>query len=131
MLRIGAVAKQTGLGIETVRFYEREGLISKPSRTSSGYRQYPETVVKQLRFIQHAKNLGFSLKEIAELISLKNSTESNCTGIKLAAQARLDDIQNKIDALERMKQSLLPLLQQCQSDKPISDCPILNNLDSN
>lgn len=128
MLRIGAVAKQSGIGIETVRFYEREGLISTPARTASGYRQYPESIIKQLRFIQHAKTLGFSLKQIGELITLKNSRNANCKSVKQAAQDKLDDIQEKIDALENMKAALAPLIDKCQSTDPINDCPILNAL---
>ena len=129
MLRIGEVAKNSHVGVETVRFYEREGLISMPKRSVSGYRQYSESVIKQIQFIQHAKTLGFSLKEIRELIKLKNTRDARCKSIKATAKAKIADIQEKIDALERMKIALQPLVAQCKSSDPISDCPILNALD--
>ena len=129
MLRIGEVAKNSHVGVETVRFYEREGLISLPKRSVSGYRQYSESVIKQIQFIQHAKTLGFSLKEIRELIKLKNTRDARCKSIKATAKAKIADIQEKIDALERMKIALQPLVAQCKSSDPISDCPILNALD--
>ena len=129
MLRIGEVAKNSHVGVETVRFYEREGLISLPKRSVSGYRQYSESVIKQIQFIQHAKTLGFSLKEIRELIKLKNTRDARCKSIKATAKAKIADIQEKIDSLERMKIALQPLVAQCKSSDPISDCPILNALD--
>lgn len=129
MLRIGEVAKKSYVGVETVRFYEREGLITLPKRTVSGYRQYPESVIKQIQFIQHAKTLGFSLKEIGELIKLKNTRDARCTSIKETAKAKITNIQEKIDALERMKIALQPLIARCRASDPISDCPILNALD--
>lgn len=129
MLRIGEVAKKSHVGVETVRFYEREGLIAQPKRTVSGYRQYSESVIKQIQFIQHAKTLGFSLKETGELIKLKSSRNARCTSIKAKAVAKITDIQEKIDALERMKTALEPLVARCKSSDPISDCPILNALD--
>lgn len=129
MLLIGEVAKKSQVGVETVRFYEREGLIGLPERNGSGYRQYSESVIKQIQFIQHAKTLGFSLKEIGELIKLKSTRGARCKSIKLTAKAKIADIQEKIDALERMKTALEPLVAQCKSSDPISDCPILGVLD--
>jgi len=129
MLRIGEVAKKSYVSVETVRFYEREGLIALPKRNGSGYRQYPESVIKQIQFIQHAKTLGFSLKEIGELIKLKSTRDARCTSIKAKAKAKITDIQEKIDALERMKSALQPLVAKCKSLDPISDCPILNAFD--
>lgn len=129
MLRIGEVAKKSHVGVETVRFYEREGLIALPKRNVSGYRQYSESVIRQIQFIQHAKTLGFSLKEIGELIKLKSTRDARCKSIKATAKAKITDIQEKIDALERMKAALQPLVAQCKSSDPISDCPILNSLD--
>ena len=129
MLQIGEVAKKSHVGVETVRFYEREGLIALPKRNVSGYRQYSESVIKQIQFIQHAKTLGFSLKEIRELIKLKSTRDARCKSIKSTAKAKIADIQEKIDALKRMKTALEPLVAQCKSSDPISDCPILNALD--
>jgi MerR family mercuric resistance operon transcriptional regulator len=129
MLRIGEVANKSHVGVETVRFYEREGLIALPKRNVSGYRQYSESAIKQIQFIQHAKTLGFSLKEIRELIKLKSTRDTRCKSIKSTAKAKIADIQEKIDALKRMKMALEPLVAQCKSSDPISDCPILNALD--
>lgn len=129
MLQIGEVAKRSGIGVETVRFYEREGLIPIAERSASGYRRYPESVVKKLLFIQHAKTLGFSLKEIGELILLRNSPNADCSGIKSRAIAKMAEIQSKIDALEKMKAALQPLISQCESNSSVNECPILNALD--
>ena len=129
MLRIGQVAKESGVGVETVRFYESEGLITRPGRSASGYRQYSAAIIDQIKFIQHAKKLGFSLKEVGELVELKNTPGARCDKVKVTAIAKIADIQEKIDALEQIKTALLPLVDQCISAAPISDCPILNALD--
>ena len=126
MLRIGQVAKKVMLGVETVRFYESEGLIELPKRNVSGYRQYPESIIKQIQFIRQAKSLGFSLKEVGELIKLKKTPNARCNGVKAAAVGKIADIQKKIDALERMKEALQPLVARCRPSEPICDCPILN-----
>lgn len=125
MLLIGEVAKKSGIGIEAVRFYERSGLIPTPKRSPSGYRRYSESVIKQIQFILRAKQLGFSLNEIGELITLKNAPDSTCQNIRKTAQAKVADIQHKIDALEKIKALLTPLIDQCQSASSIDDCPIL------
>ena len=129
MLRIGEVAKISGVSVETVRFYERERLIPKPTRSSSGYRQYPKTAIKQVQFIQHAKVLGFSLKDIGELISLKTTPGTTCQTIRTKAQTKIDEIKLKIVALEKMKEALLPLIEKCPSTSPVSECPILRVVD--
>ena len=129
MLRIGQLAKESGVGVETVRFYENQGLIGSAGRSASGYRQFPASTVKQIRFIQQAKKLGFSLQEIGELINLKNTPDTNCAEVKISARAKIEDIQGKIDSLERIKTTLQPLVDRCKSADPISDCPILNALD--
>ena len=128
MLRIGQVAKKSNVGVETVRFYESEGLIELPKRNTSGYRQYPESIIERILFIQQAKSLGFSLKETGVLIKLKRTPNARCNGVKATAIGKIADIQKKIDALERMKDALRPLVAQCRSSEPISDCPILNAL---
>lgn len=131
MLQIGQVAKESSVGVETVRFYESKGLIALPRRNVSGYRQYPESVVKQIQFIQHAKTLGFSLREVRELLRLKGKRSARCNSIKQTAIAKIADIQEKIDSLEGMKKALQPLVAQCKASDPITDCPILGALDQN
>ena len=129
MLQIGEVAKRVGVSIDTIRFYEREGLIPEPNRSPGGYRRYPESIVKQLFFIQHAKTLGFSLKEIIELMALKNTPKATCQSIKETAQAKVNEIHKKIEGLEKIKKTLMPLIDQRRSADPISKCPILGTID--
>lgn len=126
MLRIGQIAKESGVGVETVRFYENEGLIETAARSASGYRQFPASTIAQVRFIQQAKKLGFSLQEISELIILQSAPDATCAEVKKTARAKIADIQEKIDSLEQIRNILKPLVNQCKSDNPISDCPILN-----
>src|ERR1700738_3595298 len=89
-LSIGKVARRAGIGVETIRFYEREGLLAAPARRDSGYRLYPERVIGRIRFIRRAKELGFSLKEIKELLQLKRNSSSTCEDIREKAEAKID-----------------------------------------
>jgi len=94
-LTIGKVARLAGIGVETIRFYEREGLIEEPPRRESGYRQYPEDTVHRLRFIRRAKELGFTLKEIKELLALRIDPETTCEDIRRRANTKINDIEAK------------------------------------
>ncbi len=125
---IGEVAKQSGLSVETIRYYEKEGLLEKPRRKESGYRQYNHDVIARLSFIQQAKELGFSLKEIGELLSIKSDKNNVCDDVKQLAQQKLVNIESKIKLLQRMKRSLKKLVNVCPSKAPVSDCPILEAL---
>jgi len=129
-LTIGEVAKRSGIGLETVRFYERKGLIEEPPRTDSGYRQYPAAVVARLRFIKRAKELGFSLKEILELLSLRVDPDTTSADIKKRADLKILDIDQKISTLQKMKRALTKLSASCTGSGPASDCPILEALDT-
>ncbi len=128
-LTIGEVAKRSGIGLETVRFYERKGLIEEPPRTDSGYRQYPAAVVARLRFIKRAKELGFSLKEILELLSLRVDSDTTCADVKKRADLKILDIEQKISILREMKRALTKLVVLCAESGPTSDCPILEALE--
>jgi len=128
-LTIGQIARRAGVGVETVRFYERQGLLAGPARTASGYRQYTEDVVARLRFIRRAKELGFTLKEIAELLALRLDPETSCAEVRGRARAKIDDIEAKIRDLRRMRQALDKLVASCRGRGPISACPILDALD--
>ena len=128
-LTIGQVAKRAGIGVETVRFYEREGLLEEPERKPSGYRQFDEGIVARLRFIRRAKELGFTLNEIKELLSLKLDPSTTCADAKHRAEAKITDIDAKIDSLQRMKKALLKLTRACSGRGKTSDCPILDALD--
>lgn len=126
---IGQVAKRAGLGIETIRFYERKGLIKDPPRRPSGYREYSENVISKLIFIQRAKELGFSLKEISELLSLKLDSKTTCKSVKKKTEEKLSDIDRKIKALQRIKKALQKLSQACSGSGQSTDCPILDALE--
>lgn len=128
-LTIGQVARRGGVGVETVRFYERRGLLSEPPRRESGYRQYPEDVVARLRFIKRAKELGFSLKEIKELLALRVDPTTTCAEVRSKAAAKVADIEEKIQALQRIKKALLQLTAVCRGRGPTSECPILDALE--
>lgn len=124
----GSVARGAGVGVETIRFYEREGLIGKPPRTPSGYRQYPEDVIERVRFIQRAKDLGFSLAEIRELLALSVRPGSECDDVRLRAEAKIADIEARMRDLDAMRRVLAELTRACATGKPTSECPILECL---
>src|SRR5690606_5662921 len=100
------VADHAGVTIEAVRFYEREGLIEEPPRTEANYRKYPEDTIKRIRFIKRAQNLGFTLPEVKELLSLRMSAETTPADIRQRAVAKIEDIESKIQALQSMKRIL-------------------------
>ena len=129
-LTIGKVAKQAGVGIDTVRFYEREGLIAEPPRSESGYRRYPEDTVARLRFVKKAKELGFSLKEIGELLSLRARPKGSCADVRGRANEKIEDIDQKMASLKAMREALVGLVNECSGSGPRTECPILNALDS-
>lgn len=130
ILTIGQLAKQAGVGVETLRFYEREGLIAEPERRpSSRYRQYPPQAVRRVRFIRHAKDLGFTLKEIQELLELRVNPDSTCADVRGRAKDKIQDIEGRIASLERMKSALERLARKCRGQGPTTECPILEELD--
>ncbi len=129
-LTIGQVAKRSGIGLETVRFYERKGLIEEPPRTDSGYRQYPEEAVGRIRFIRRAKELGFALKEISELLSLRVDPDTTCADVREQTELKIADVEEKIRALQTIKTALEKLAVSCTGSGPASECPILEALDS-
>ncbi|QGQ26213.1 heavy metal-responsive transcriptional regulator [Gimesia benthica] len=129
LLTIGKVAEQAGVGIETVRFYEREGLLEKPTRSASGYRQFNVDVVKRLTFISRAKELGFTLKEIKELLSLRVDSEICCEDVKAKVDVKIADIESKIATLHKIKKALVRLSTACGKRKQTAECAILEALD--
>jgi MerR family copper efflux transcriptional regulator len=128
-LSIGQVASLSGVGVETVRFYEREGLLEEPPRRASGYRQYSEEVVKHIRFIKRSQQLGFSLKEIAELLTLRVDGQTDCSQVKERAAAKLAEVERKIVELQRMRAALLHVASLCTGEGPRSHCPMLDALE--
>ena len=123
---IGQIAKQSGVSVETIRYYEKEGLLEKPKRKDSGYRQYNETVLDRLSFIQQAKGLGFTLTEILELLSLEIKPGTTSKDIKQMAQSKLNSIEEKMKILRRIQRTLKDLVTQCSGNGDIEQCPILN-----
>ena len=128
-LTIGHVARLAGVGVETVRFYEREGLLAEPERRQSGYRQYGEEVVQRLRFIRRAKELGFSLAEIRDLLSLRDDPQATAADVRGRAEAKIAEIEAKVQDLQRMKKALLTLTATCSGHGPVRTCPIIEALD--
>ena len=128
-LTIGELAKRGGVNLETIRYYERRGLLPKPPRLESGYRAYAPEVVRHVRFIKSAQELGFSLNEIAELLALRVDPSSTCADVRARAEAKIADIDGKIRALHAMRESLLRVTAACSGRGPTSDCPILDSFD--
>src|SRR5260370_11365997 len=114
-LTIGRLAKQAGVNLETVRFYERRGLLPNPPRTASGYRLFPANAVRRLRFIRRAQELGFSLTEIGELFSLRVSRSTTSADIRTRAETKIADIEAKIRSLEALKKTLRKLTRDCDA----------------
>lgn len=127
---IGVVARQAGVHIETLRYYERRGLLQKPLRSASNYRVYPEDAVKRVRFIKKAQQLGFSLNEIKDLLLLRSTSSSRCVRVQKHAQAKITDIQKKIQSLRSMGKALARLVDACSRRGSTTQCPILESLDS-
>jgi DNA-binding transcriptional MerR regulator len=125
-LGIGQLAKRGGVGIDTVRYYERNGLLAPHTRLASGYRRYSELELARLRFIRRAQALGFTLKEIKELLAL--SAQRDVGRVKRSAQAKLRDVKSRIAALERMRDGLATLIDACPGHGRAADCPILRTL---
>src|SRR5512134_849864 len=125
-LGIGQLAKHAGVAIDTVRYYERNHLLTPAGRLESGYRRYGDIELKRLRFIRRAKGLGFSLAEVRELLSL--SDERSVAKVKRAAQAKLADIEQRLDELERIRSGLRSLIAACPGHGRADACPILNAL---
>ncbi len=128
-LTIGKVASSAGLSIDTVRYYEREGLLEKPARTASGYRHYSSDVISRLRFIQQAKELGFSLSEIRELLALRVTPGKSCADVRAHAEHKIADVDRRIASLRRVRGALVKLTAACSGRGPVSQCPILEALE--
>jgi len=127
-MTIGQVAKLSGVSVETIRFYEKEGLIAVPPRNSSGYRQYSYETVKRIVFIQNAKQIGFTLKDIGELLVLQENPDASCRDVLQKASEKLQQIDTKITELTRVKNILQKLTNDCMENKTLAECPVLDAL---
>ena len=131
-MRIGELSKNTGFQVETLRFYEKQGLIAPVGRTESGYREYNSDSLKQLHFIQQAKSVGFSLNEISELLTLRvERDQHSCSEVKSIAEQKLVQIESKINELNKMRDALHKITDACcGGPEPATSCTILNALDN-
>lgn len=127
-LRTAEVAEQAGVNVETLRFYERKGILPEPPRRASGYREYPPETVERVRFIKRAQELGFSLREVQDLLELRETARAKAGRVRKVAAAKLEEIDHKIRDLEAMKKSLTELLCACDGQKTIASCPIIESL---
>ena len=127
-MTIGRLAKQAGVNIDTIRYYERNGLIPEPVRRASGYREYEVADVRRLRFIMRAKDLGFTLAEIGELLSL--SADRDVRGVKRRAEQRVEQVEYKITELQRVRRGLKALIDACPGHGDLEGCPIVAALSS-
>jgi len=126
---ISRVASAADVNVQTVRYYERRGLFPATRRTTSGYRQYADEAVARLRFIKHAQALGFSLKEIQELLSLRIRRSAACDTVERKTREKIGLVQRRIVDLQRMKRTLERLAAACSARRPTDDCPILEALE--
>lgn len=131
MRTIGKLATETDITIDTVRYYEKEGLLAPAAKTGAGYRLYDEDAVRRLRFIRQAQQCGFSLMEIRELLTLKNSDAACCKDVKGVAIAKKLQLEHKIRALQAMSGALSGLITICDDEtRPLDECPILAALEN-
>ncbi|MFZ5625232.1 MAG: heavy metal-responsive transcriptional regulator [Gemmatimonadota bacterium] len=129
-LTIGAVARRARVPLDTVRYYERRGLLPPPPRTAAGYRQYPAATVRRVAFIKRAQALGFTLEEIAELLALRTTAAGRCDAVEREAEAAIARIDTKLAELARMRGALVRLATACRGPHLPDECPMLAALDT-
>jgi len=128
-MTIGIAARKAGVGVETIRFYERKGLIDQPLKpTFGGFRIYPEDAVRRIRFIRQAQDLGFSLREIEELLSLRADPAADCSHVRERATTKREEVDRKIAQLERIRGALEELIAACPGRGALRACSILGAL---
>ncbi len=128
-LTIGQLAKAVGVNVQTVRYYERRRLLSPSDRKPSGYRLYGDEALKRLRFIKNAQALGFTLREIADLLSLRVTSTARCGDIQRKAQSKLMHVKEKVRDLQALARALEGLIRSCRAGQPTDRCPILKGLE--
>ena len=129
-LTIGRLAREGQVNVETIRYYERRGLLPRPPRRPSGYRMFPPSAVQVLRFVKTAQGLGFSLEEIKELLALRIQPGRSCADVRGRAERKIGEIDQKIRTLQSMRKALVRLAAACSGRGPVSDCPILESLEA-
>jgi len=128
-ISIGELARRAQVGVETVRYYERKGLLREPPRSESGYRQYASVSVRRLLFIRRAKAVGFSLREIQELLDRRAGGRNPCAEVRQHLQAKIADLDRRMLSLREMRQQLVAWVESCDSEVSPAECPVLAELD--
>ena len=123
-MKIGELARRVGIPIDTVRYYERNGLLPPPARRASGYREYDEADIPRLRFVLRAKTLGFQLSEIRELVELADEHQGDVHNLKATAEAKLAEIESRLAQLTRVRDALRAMVDACPGEGPVDCCPI-------
>ena len=129
MMRIGELIVKAGVKAETVRFYERNGLLPQPVREPSGYRFYDDDSLKRLRFIRGAQELGFTLRQVRELMEMRVGPGCTCGDVKGRIEEQLLEVNSKLRDLQNMKRAMQTLIEHCEEDRLVGDCPIVTELD--
>lgn len=128
-MQIGEIARRAGVNVQTVRYYERRGLLDEPQRRESGYREYTDGALQRLRFIRRAQELGFTLGEIGELLALRLDPGTSASDVKARALAKIDEVDARIRDLTRIRAALAHLAGTCRGGRgPTGDCPLLDAL---
>ena len=129
-LKRGELAKRCGVNIETLRYYEKRGLLASPARSASGYRLYSTDDASRIRFIKNAQRVGFTLNDIEELLKLRVEKNRPCKSVLTKTQVKLKEVDKKIAGLKSMRKVLGRLIDRCERAEPTSDCPILASFES-
>jgi len=127
-MRIGELAKITGCSVQSIRFYEREHLLSAPMRSDGNYRVFSQSNLEQLIFIKHCRNLDITLSEIKHLLELKQSPETQCNEVNNLIDEHISQINLRMLELNKLKESLGNLREKCSADRSVKECGILNDL---
>jgi len=128
-LTIGKLAKEIGVNVQTVRYYERRRLLTPADRRPSGYRLYGDEALRRLRFIKNAQALGFTLREITELLNLRVRSRARCGDVQRKAEEKLQCVEAKVQDLQALGRALESLIRACRAGQPTDRCPILKRLD--
>lgn len=127
-MQIGQLARAAGVAVDTVRYYERRGLLTEPQRRPSGYRVYHDEDLERLRFIRRGKALGFSLDEIRELLRLAHSGTADRSEVRALASRRLEDVERRLAELAAVRDTLRGLVEDCSGRGPVTGCPIVERV---
>ncbi|MGD9041132.1 MAG: MerR family transcriptional regulator [Desulfobacteraceae bacterium] len=125
-MSIGEVSRKSGVTVQAIRFYERRGLIPKALRMKSGYRQFSPEMIRRLQFIKRAKRLGFTLKEVDQFLALTDEVATDCREIQGLAKEKINQLEQKLRELSRLKDVLVEGVRRCPGEGPISVCPIID-----